>query len=59
MIKAESKHKSLVNDGGDLEDKRTAIEKKIGANKNDQEQQLKEIENQRQKLAHLVGQRKI
>jgi hypothetical protein len=58
VIKAETKYKSLVSDGNDLENKRTAIEKKIADNKNDQQQQLKEIENQKQKLSQWVGQRK-
>jgi hypothetical protein len=58
IIKAETKYKNLVSDGNDLENKRTAIEKKIADNKNDQQQQLKEIENQKQKLSQWVGQRK-
>jgi len=58
VIKAETKYKNLVSDGNDLENKRTAIEKKIADNKSDQQQQLKEIENQKQKLSQWVGQRK-
>jgi hypothetical protein len=58
VIKAEAKYKSLSNEGEDLEKKRSAIEKKIADNKNDQQQQLKEIENQKQKLAQWVSQRK-
>jgi len=58
VIKAETKYKNLVSDGNDLENKRTTIEKKIADNKNDQQQQLKEIENQKQKLSQWVGQRK-
>jgi hypothetical protein len=58
VIKAEAKYKSLTNEGQDLENKRTAIEKKIADNKNDQQQQLKEIENQKQKLTQWVSQRK-
>ncbi len=58
IIKAEAKYKSLANEGEDLENKRTSIEKKIADNKNDQQQQLKEIENQKQKLTQWVGQRK-
>jgi hypothetical protein len=58
VIKAEAKYKSLVNDGEDLDKKRTAIDKKIADNKNDQQQQLKEIENQKQKLTQSVSQRK-
>lgn len=59
VIKAETKYKDLVSDGNDLENKRAAIEKKIADNKNDQQQQLKEIENQRQKLSQWVGLRKF
>lgn len=58
LTKAETKYKNLVNDGDDLEKKRTAIDKKIADNKNEQETQLKEIENQKQKLSQWVGQRK-
>ena len=58
VIKAETKYKSLVNDGDDLEKKRTALDKKIADNKDNQQQQLKEIENQKLKLSQWVGQRK-
>jgi hypothetical protein len=58
VIKAEAKYKNLTNEGEDLENKRTAIEKKIADNKNDQQQQLKDIENQKQKLTQWVSQRK-
>jgi hypothetical protein len=58
VIKAETKYKNLVTDGDDLEKKRNAIDKKITDNKNDQQQQLKEIENQKQKLSQWVAQRK-
>lgn len=59
VIKAEAKYKSLVNDGEDMEKKRTAIDKKIADNKNDQMHQLQEIENQKQKLSQSVSQRKL
>lgn len=55
VIKAEAKYKSLINEGEDLDKKRTAIDKKIADNKSDQQQQLKEIENQKQKLTQWVG----
>jgi seryl-tRNA synthetase len=58
LIKAEAKYKNLVNESEDLEKKRIAIDKKIADNKSDQQQQLKEIENQKQKLTQWVGQRK-
>ena len=48
----------MVNEGEDLDKKKAAIDKKIADNKSDQQQQLKEIENQKQKLAQWVGQRK-
>ena len=58
VIIAETKYKILTSEGRDLEKKRTTIEKKIADNKNDQQQQLKEIENQKQKLTQSVSQRK-
>ena len=58
IIKAEAKYKSLIDEGEDLEKKRSAIDKKIADNKNDQQQQLKDIENQKQKLSQWVSQRK-
>ena len=58
LIKAESKLKSLVNDGKDLEDKRTSIDKKIADNKAEQQNQVNEIEAQKAKLAGTVAQRK-
>lgn len=59
VIKAEGKYKNLVSDGEDLQKKRVAIDKKIADNNNDQQQQLKEIENQKQKLSQWVSQRKL
>lgn len=59
VMKAEAKYKTLVNDGEELEKKRIAIDKKIADNKNDQQQQLKEIESQKQKLSQCVSQRKL
>ena len=58
VIKAESKYKSLANDGEDLEKKRVSIEKNIQNNRADQQTQMNEVENQKQKLAALVSQRK-
>jgi len=58
VIIAEAKYKILTSEGADLEKKRTSIEKKIADNKNDQQQQLKEIENQKEKLTQSVSQRK-
>jgi hypothetical protein len=58
VIKAEIKYKILTNEGAELENKKAAIEKKIADNKNDQQQQLKEVENQKQKLTQWVSQRK-
>ena len=58
VAKAEAKYKALVNDGDDLEKRRTEIVKKLSNNQNDQQLQLKEIENQKQKLTQRVGQRK-
>ena len=58
VINAEAKYKTLVNDGNDLEKKRTEIVKRLTDNQNDQQQQLKEIQNQKQKLTQRVEQRK-
>lgn len=58
VTKAEARYKSLVREGGDLEDKKSSIDKKIADNKNDQQQQLKEIENEKQKLTQVISQRK-
>jgi hypothetical protein len=58
LIKAESKLKSLVNDGKDLDEKRTNIEKRIADNKAEQQNQVNEIEAQKRKLADIVVQRK-
>jgi predicted nucleic acid-binding Zn-ribbon protein len=56
--KAETKYKSLVNDGEDLENKKTEIEKKIAENKQDIQSQGNEVEAQKQKLAAWVSTRK-
>lgn len=58
VTKAESKYKSLTDEGENLEKKRMDLDKKIADNKNDQQQQLKEIDSQKQKLTQWVGQRK-
>ena len=58
LTKAESKLKGLVNEGKDLEDKRTGIDKKIADNKAGQQGQLNEVESQKRKLADIVAQRK-
>jgi hypothetical protein len=58
VIKAEAKFKSLTSEGEELEKKRSALEKKIADNKLDQQQQLKEVDNQKQRLTQWVGQRK-
>ena len=59
VIKAEAKYKNLVSDGEDLEKKGTAIDKKIADNRNDQQQQIKEIQNQKQRLSQSVSRRKL
>jgi hypothetical protein len=58
LIKAESKLKGLVNEGKDLENKRTGIDKKIADNKEQQQGQVNEVEAQKRKLADKVAQRK-
>jgi hypothetical protein len=59
VIKAEAKYKNLIDEGEYLEKKRTTIDKRIADNKNDQQQQIKEIENQRKKLTEWISQRKL
>jgi DNA repair exonuclease SbcCD ATPase subunit len=58
LSKAESKFKNLVEDGEDLEKKKSSIEKKIKENKEEQEQKRKEIEENRKQLELLSGQKK-
>lgn len=58
VIKAESKYKSLADDGADLEKKRVTIEKKIQDNKNEQQAQGTVVGNQKQKLMAWISQRK-
>jgi hypothetical protein len=59
VIKAESQYKNLTDEGADLERKRVSIEKKQENNKQDQQTQMTEIGNQKQRLAVLVSQRKL
>jgi hypothetical protein len=59
VIKAESQYKNLTDEGADLERKRVSIEKKQENNKQDQQTQMAEIGNQKQRLAALVSQRKL
>jgi len=48
----------LIEDSTDLYKKRVGIEKKQQENKQEQQTQINEIANQKQKLAILVSQRK-
>lgn len=59
VIQAEAKYKKLTSEADDLEKRRTDIDKRIADNKNDQQQQLKEIENQKKILAKWVSQRQF
>lgn len=58
IIKEEARYKSLVKEGDDLNERRSDIEKKILANRQDQEKQTTEVNRQKQALALLVDQRK-
>jgi hypothetical protein len=58
IIAAESKQKKLMGEGEDLEKKKTTIIQKIADNKLSQQAQDMEVQNQKQKLAALVNQRK-
>ncbi|HEX2683639.1 MAG TPA: hypothetical protein VHL77_06890 [Ferruginibacter sp.] len=55
---ADKKYKELVSEGESLEKKRKSIEKDIDDNKKSQENQLAEMEKQKQKLEALKGDRK-
>lgn len=59
VIKVETKYKNLVNDGDELQKKRTALDNKIIDNNNEQQRLLKEIENQKQVLSQRVSKRKL
>lgn len=59
VIKEEAKYKKLADEGKDLEKKRLNIEKKIEENKQEQQKQMNEVENQKQKLAVKVSERKL
>jgi hypothetical protein len=58
VIKEEGRYKNLVKEGGDLNERRSDIEKKIIANRHDQEKQDTEVNKQKQVLAQLVDRRK-
>lgn len=58
VIRAEAKYKSLQDDGEDLLKKQNEIARKIESNRNDVQSQAKEVEQQKQKLAQMVGQRR-
>jgi hypothetical protein len=59
VAKAESKYSGLVKVGQDLEKRRENIDKNIRENKNQQQSQMNEVENQKQKLADMVRRRKL
>jgi prefoldin subunit 5 len=58
IIKAESKYKSIANDGDDLNKKKLNIEKDIDDNRKELQKLSNETDQQKQKLAELVRQRK-
>lgn len=58
IIKGESKFKNLRDDASDLEQKRANVENNILENKQNQKTQQSDLENQKQKLAILIKQRK-
>ena len=59
VAKAESKYKNLVNEGDDLEKRRVELVKKIEDNKSEVLAQLREVENQKQRLTQWIGLRKF
>lgn len=58
IYKTEAKYKCLLDEGATFDKKRVNIEKKSQENKQEQQTRLNEVENQKQKLAVLVSQRK-
>jgi hypothetical protein len=58
IIAAEAKQKKITGEGEDLEKSRAALTQKIADNKLLQQSQDLEVQNQKQKLATLVSQRK-
>jgi len=58
VIKAETKLNNLTDYEVNMERKRLDLEKKIQENKQEQQVQMTEIENQKQKLSALISQRK-
>jgi hypothetical protein len=58
LIRAEAKYKSLSDDGRDMQRKKEDLDKKITENQNQVKAQMKDLENQKAKLAQWVSQRK-
>lgn len=58
VIKAESKYRSIANDGDDLNKKKLNIERDIDDNRKELQKLSNETDQQKQKLAELVRQRK-
>ena len=58
VTRAESKLKELTSEGEDLEKKIISLQKKREDNKTDVQKQDNEVQQKRQQLATLVGQRK-
>jgi hypothetical protein len=58
VMAAETKLKHLADEGGDLENKKVSIEKKIDENKAQQQSQVNEVAEQKHRLEMLVARRK-
>jgi hypothetical protein len=58
VVAAETKLKHLADEGGDLENKKVSIEKKIDENKAQQQSQVNEVTEQKHRLEMLVARRK-
>jgi hypothetical protein len=58
VMAAETKLKHLADEGGDLENKKVSIEKKIDENKAQQQSQVNEVTEQKHRLEMLVARRK-
>lgn len=58
VIKAESLYKTQLDNGADLEKRRTDLEARISDNKAEQQKLLGDVDAQKQKLTTLINQRK-
>jgi hypothetical protein len=58
VIEEEKRYNSLVDDGADLNKRKTDNVQKLQRNQHDQDKQNEEVEKHKQALAYLISQRK-